>query len=127
MLFLTDPALERPDVEKRDQNGQTRKGETNQPVEDERQICQLPFQDRLAANQHPQCSQQNQGAEPSAAGGSVKSHSRTVAWNRIWEIEETQRWRCGVMECWSDGNRCRLLFVASLHCPKLSLDFRLAL
>ena len=43
-LFLADPALERPGIQERDQDGQAGKAKADQPVSDKRQIPQPPLQ-----------------------------------------------------------------------------------
>ena len=73
VLFLVGAALDRPGVHKRDQHGQSGEATANQPVEDERQVSQFPFQDRLPANEHPHGSQQNQAAKPAAGYSSPKN------------------------------------------------------
>jgi len=93
VLLLVGAALDRPGVHKRDQHGQSSEATANQPVEDERQVSQLPFEDRLPANEHPYGSQQNQAAKPAAARCSVESHAGTIAWPGAGRVEETERWR----------------------------------
>jgi hypothetical protein len=79
MLCFVDLAPERPGIQNRDHDGQARKGKASQPVEHETQATQLPFKDRLAANEHPQCRQKHEGAEPAAAGGSIENHAGRIA------------------------------------------------
>jgi len=82
--------LKRPCIQQCDQHGQTGEDKATQPIEDERQVFQLPFQNGLPANQHPQGGQQNQGAEPASAGCSVESHGETIARQATRVVAETE-------------------------------------
>ncbi len=99
-LFLAAPVLERPGIEKGDHNGEAGEAKADHPVNNEGHIPQSPLHHRLPADQHCHCGQQNDSAEPAAAGSSVKSHARKVAQE---EGGREGEWNDGRLEDWNDG------------------------